>query len=234
MTYRELIYACLDLCKIFSDDSTINEEHIIFLANKYRLFLLEQKYKSGKLAIPSSNLQTICLNMEQYSLGTCEDMTLRSKEVIPAISNLTTPDVLLSTFTGITFIPFERFQYVNYNRFLRSIIYAAIGRDNHIYFKSNNTQFLYIEEAKLTGIFENAEEASNMSCDNDTNCDIYDKEYPLETALLPQLIQSVLKDILGANYRPSDEYNNARDDLANLMTFIRNNTKNNLQKQMDE
>ena len=44
MTYREIIYMCLDALKITSDDAIFNEDHILFLVNKYRNLLLQQKY----------------------------------------------------------------------------------------------------------------------------------------------------------------------------------------------
>ena len=44
MTYREIVYSVLDLLKQASDDTYFTEEHIIFLAGKYRNFLLKQYY----------------------------------------------------------------------------------------------------------------------------------------------------------------------------------------------
>ena len=44
MTYRELVYLCLDETKNISDDSTFNENHVISLLNNYRVFLIRQKY----------------------------------------------------------------------------------------------------------------------------------------------------------------------------------------------
>jgi len=40
-TYREIVYFILDSIKSLNGDSTITEEHVIFLADNYRLFLLE-------------------------------------------------------------------------------------------------------------------------------------------------------------------------------------------------
>jgi hypothetical protein len=42
-SYREIVYLVLDEIKALGGDSTITEEHVIFLANHYRLFLLDQK-----------------------------------------------------------------------------------------------------------------------------------------------------------------------------------------------
>jgi hypothetical protein len=38
---KEIVYYCLDAVKASNGDSDIAEEHVIFLATYYRLFLLE-------------------------------------------------------------------------------------------------------------------------------------------------------------------------------------------------
>jgi hypothetical protein len=42
-TYRQLIYMCLDQLKLISDDSYYTEDHIMFLLDKCRTLLLNQK-----------------------------------------------------------------------------------------------------------------------------------------------------------------------------------------------
>ena len=43
-TFKEIVYMCLDELQLSSDDATFTEEHIIFLANKYRALLLKKQY----------------------------------------------------------------------------------------------------------------------------------------------------------------------------------------------
>ena len=62
-TYKELIYIVSDLAKQQSDDTTLTERHIAFLLNKYRSYLLKQKYLNKTQEIPLSNYQTICADM---------------------------------------------------------------------------------------------------------------------------------------------------------------------------
>jgi hypothetical protein len=52
----------------------------------------------------------------------------------------------------------------------------------------------------------------------------------MEDSLTPLLIQSVVKELLGAAYRPKDQQNNANDDLADMIAFIRRNMKSAYQK----
>ena len=47
-TYREIVYMCLDEIKMVSDDSYFNQDHIIFLADKYRAFLLKKNIVSHR------------------------------------------------------------------------------------------------------------------------------------------------------------------------------------------
>ena len=58
-------------------------------------------------------------------------------------------------------------------------------------------------------------------------------EIPLEDTLVAKLIEGVIQFISSGLYKPQDKDNNAADDLSNLMTFIRNNMKSNLQKQIE-
>lgn len=40
-TYRQMVYIVLDEIKALNGDSTFTEEHVVFLLNNYRKFLIE-------------------------------------------------------------------------------------------------------------------------------------------------------------------------------------------------
>ena len=124
-------------------------------------------------------------------------------------------------------------RYVGYNKYLQNIIYASIGPDNYLYFKSNNPQYLYLEKVKMTGVFENSEEASKLQCEGDNECDILDRIFPIEESLVSPMIELVVKELLGAQYRPEDNVNNAKDDISDLATFLQRNTKSNIAKALE-
>lgn len=88
----------------------------------------------------------------------------------------------------------------------------------------------YLEKVKFTGVFSDAEEASKLECEQAESCDILDQEFPLEDAIIPPLIELIVKELSGAIYKPEDSENNAADDLA---SFIARNAKSNLQKQIE-
>lgn len=108
-------------------------------------------------------------------------------------------------------------RYVGHNRFLQNIIYASLGPDQYLYMKSSNPQYLYMEQVKMTGIFEDPERAGELPCDkdNEESCDILDKDFPIEEALVPTLIELCVKELSGSVYKPEDDKNNASDDLSN-------------------
>lgn len=222
MTYKEVIYIILDEIKGTSDDFIFNEDHILFLIDKYRAFLLKQRYSDIRKQIPESNYQTICLDLIEVpaiSGEPCEGGSyLRSKDKIPFLMPLGITRVYpIDYYQGeISFINRDRMRYVGHNKYLNNIIYCSIAPDNYLYFKSNNPQFLYLEKVRMVGIFLDSIKASSIHCDDeDKECDSLDRLFPLEDSLLPNLTELVVKELTNSIYRPDDEFNNAKDDLAN-------------------
>lgn len=214
----------LDELKLYSDDASYTEEHVMFLLGKYRTFLLKQRYSDVKKQIPESNYQTICLDLIEVpaiSGEPCEGGSyLRSKEKIPFLMKVGNPKVYpVDYYQGeITYVSRERMRYVGYNNYLKNIIYASIGPDNYLYFKSFNPQYLYLEKARMTGIFEDPQAASELQCPNEngnTVCDILDREFPIEDSLVPQLVQLIVQELYNHSRSEEDDENNAKDDLSN-------------------
>lgn len=237
-TYRQLIYLVLDELKLMSDDSSFTEDHIIFLLSKYRAFLLKQRYSDVRKEVPLSNYQTLCLDLEEHE-GieglSCEGTYMRSTKKIPEAMSVGQSRVHSGDyFNGeVTYISRDRLRYVGHNKWLQNIIYATKGPDGYLYLKSSNPQLYYLEKIKFTGVFSDAEEASELECEQPESCDILDKEFPIEDALIPPLTELVVKELSGAIYKPEDSENNATDDLANLANFLARNVKSNLQKQIE-
>lgn len=225
MKYKDIVYMVLDEIKSTSDDAFFTEEHVLLLVNNYRNFILKQRYSDIKKPIPESNYQTICLNLIQVPAIAgvpCGGGTfLRSKEKVPFMMKIGTPKVYpINYYLGeITYVSRERMRYVGYNKYLQNIIYASLGPDNYLYLQSSNPQYLYLEKIRLTGIFENIESVSDLLCDDSgdsINCDIMDKTFPIEDALVPPIIELVVKELLSAEYIPKDETNDAKDELSEI------------------
>lgn len=229
MKVNEIVYYCLDAIKAFSDDSYVNEDHIVFLLSKYRGSLLQQYHNIKKL-IPDSNYQTICLTLTSTDSIPCTNgAILKSNEEVPSLMPIGNPSIYL--FNGfesenIVFIPFTRLKAVGWNKWKKNFIYVAVGPDKHLYLSSSNPQAQYLETLRLKGLFEDFEKAFELECDEDGKpCDETERDFPLEVALVPDLIARVVKDALGMAWKTSDSNNNANDDLADIATYVRQNMK---------
>ena len=196
----------------------------MWLASKYRSMLLKQHYKDIKKDIPESNYQTICIDLEKVEAldgYPCEEgYMLRSVQEIPAtITAASTKVYPLNFYSGerIAFVSMDRMRYVGYNRWMKNIIYSSLGPDDHLWLTSQNPQYLYMKKAKVTGIFDDAQAVADLLCDDSGNhCDILDSEFPIESALLPTLIELCVKELSGSVYRPADYSNNASDDMGKM------------------
>lgn len=239
MKINEIIYYCLDAIKVFSDDASVNEDHVLFLLGKYRGSLLQQ-YHNIKKPVPDSNYQVVCLNLECAEGIPCVGgPRLVSTEKVPFMMTVGHPSILLINGLEsevIQFIPFSRLKTVGWSKWKKNFIYASIGPDRHLYMSFTNPQAKYLQNIQLKGIFEDFEKALELQCDKE-GCDLMEKEFPLEVSLVPDLIARVVKDVLGTAWRPADQKNDASDDLSDIATFVRQNMKkryNNISEGEDE
>lgn len=201
MTYRELVYMCLDEIKLSSDDSYITEDHILFLISKYRAFLLKQKYEKTNMPVAQSNYQLIHPN--PYS------------SEVPDIMTIAKPVVWLEGGPEdqyYTYVPYHRFRFVGHNKFLAKIQYCTINPENKLvigsYKERSNT------DMNFYAVFEDIVEASLFGKDEST--EILDEVCPIEADLIAGVQELVVKDILGIAYRPQDKANNSSDDLGSV------------------
>jgi hypothetical protein len=232
MLVKEIVYMVLDLAKAAtSDDSFWTEEHVIFLLKKYRSFLIKKEQDKEKATTDIASefeYQQICLDLEKVPAIDGEPCTggyyLRTTKRIPKILEGNEPRVYPIDFyqgINITFIPRDRMRYVGTNKFLRNIIYVSLGPDLHLYLTSNNPQFLYLKKLRMSAVFEDFDDISCYLCDDDgstdnTACDVLDETFPIREYLVPTLIELVVKELVGAEYKPVDEKNNAADDLPKV------------------
>lgn len=206
-----------DELKLNSGDSFFNEDHILFLIDKYRALLLKQRYTDIRKEVPYADMQSLCIDLEEIDPDTpCTPSYLRSVSKIPDIigsmENFTTINPIEGYSKHLAFVSSFRFPYVNSSKWLKNIIYVTIDTDHYLKVTSQDSQFLHLNKLKVTSVFTHPEEASKLSCDSTTtDCNYLDTEYPLESALIPYLIQSIVKELMGSKYQPEDEKNDSRD-----------------------
>ena len=223
MTLREIVFICMDEIKLHSDDSFYTEDHLVFLLNKYRSFVLKKELEKENKQLSSSNGQTICLDLIEIrdENNPCGESMLRTEQKIPNLVNDCKVSLYpVNYFEGdhIIYTTMERMRYTTYNKWTKNLIYAAKGPDDYLYIKSSNPQYLYLEKLRMKAIFEDFESAAQYACDEDGDklqCDILDMKFPIENALVPIVIELVVKELLGVKYQPRDTHNNASDDASN-------------------
>ena len=237
MTWKEIVYLVSDELKLDSDDSTFNENHIVFLLSKYRAFILNQRYKEIRKQVSSSNYQTICLDVEQITPEfDSSDNTYYLKSIVkvPGILGIGNIRIFSKDYFNaeITYITKDRMRYVGYNKYMNNIIYCTKDANEYLYFKSYNPRTLDLKNVKMNAVFEDIEDASELECEKE--CDLMDRIFPMEDSLIPAVVELVVKELLGASYRPEDSENNASDDIANLASSIQRNAKSSLAKQLTD
>lgn len=237
MTYRELVYMALDALKIHSDDAKFTEDHVVFLLNKYRAYALQQKYSKTHEGVSNSNYQVINIDLMKEIVDTpLEDyggVFKKSMRKIPGIIKIALPEVYdeREWRQEYVFTSSDRLIYVGHNRFLKNIRYCAIDKDGYLELKSSKDSIQRVLVVSMSAIFEDPNNAYDFN--NDTT-DILDRVFPLEAALVPSVLELVLKDLTNGIYKPSDDANDAQDALSNLAGFLRRNMKSQFQKQIDE
>lgn len=239
-TYRQVTYLISDELKLASKDRYYELEHIVYLMDKYRAMILKQRYGDVRRDISESNFQGIPLALEDaydYTVTNGQKLAggefLKSTIAIPKLltlsgSPLATKITKLDGFSGdYSYVNRERFKSVGHNKWLRNQVYCTVGSDDFVYFKCGNSAYLEIitlpigqttEVINGSGvlfysIFESPKDVYELDA---TVTDYLDSRYPLEDAIQPVVVDLVLKELLGALYRPKDDENNANDDLSNL------------------
>lgn len=227
MTYREVCYFVKDMLKQLGDDSTYENEHIVFLSDKYRTLLLKKYYDSIKKPVPDSCYQTIC-----FSMSSIEDPYIcsgfyyaKSNEQIPFTTEYGSIRVYSENYftSNINLVSKERFEFCGLKKYTNKLLYASIGPDRHLYIKSS--QPIYIDSIKITAVFESPIKAVEMDCVNGACAETLEVEFPLDEALIPELLQMLIQQFLSGLYRGKDPYNNANDDLSDVAKFIRASMK---------
>lgn len=224
-TFREIVYLVLDELKLTSDDATFTENHIIYLINNYRAFLLKQRYSDIKKTIHSSNYMEICLEMEEVPAMPsmpCEldFYYMKSTKKIPSLMSFGNTKVFSENYFNheIPYVDKDRMRYMGYNRFIPISVFASKGSNECLYLKSNSIDVTAITSLKMYAVFQDAVNASELLCDGIKACDILDREFPLEEALIPPLVELTVKELSRPIYAPEDKENNADDNLSEVMT----------------
>ncbi len=222
-TYRSMIYMVFDELKINSDDSVWETDHVVFLLNKYRAFLLKQRYKDLKKDVPFQAYQQLLVEMgDSTILGTAS--LSKSKKTIPNIINFngielesSVSPVLNGTVNNFTYdfnlITIDRFKYIGINKWIKNCIYCAFDYSKYLLMKSSSDVTLP-SEAIVNAVLDDPRDIINFMDEKDIPEDLIDLPFPIEEAQVTPILELVIKELGTANYLPEDGLNNAKDDFT--------------------
>jgi len=220
MTKKELIYTVFERLKINSDDMDITEEFVSFLIDSKRAMLLKQRFDAKPWAMPLETKQEICVNLELTARVPgfeCVGTILRSDAPLPESIKIKGKEGPLTirktdkTAIHVNIIPLERLPYIGSNRALAMMIYGAIDYDNRLYLISQSGKINLMTDIRVADIFEKPDVAAELECtaDSETECEIWDREYPVELSMVDDIVKLVVQDLVKTINIPEDGVNNA-------------------------
>lgn len=220
MTLREIIFDIKEIIQSYSDDSSVSEEHLAFIINNKRNLLLRQFLSNLKKPMPKEAMQLICLNLEDDPNCTEDRKLLRSTIKVPATMQSTgrsnivkafSSDISLSKYLNV--VDYHRFPFVGSERFNTRQIYITVDPDSYLKVYNPKNLHLFMEEIQIEGIFENPEEAYDLSCNASANdCDFFDAQYPIESSLIDPIKSQILNEFTLKLQVPQDTTNDGEDN----------------------
>lgn len=225
---NEITYDIRESIKELSDDTEVDNRHIIYLLNIKRAKYLRQDLNNFQKTTDNSIQQSFCMELEEVSADECGmnltcDKIIRTKKPLPrpielhlkpAITKIRPTNRLAVPFN---FISREKAPFLSAAPFGNSV-YAFVGIDYHIYFISNSDVYKLIDCISVAGIFENPlalkAYASCCGCSvEDSPCfDEMESEYPLQPHYIDLIKNEIVRDLIGTKQMPEDKDNDSNDN----------------------
>ena len=221
MTKREIIYTVFEKLKIQTDDSDVTEELISSMIDTKRAMLLKQQFAKNPWHMPIEIKQEICVGLEvadSVQGVACLGKILRTSVPLPSSIKVKGKEGPLNirkmdrTAININLVPIERLPYIGYNSFIGAMLYAAIDYDGRLYFTSTRKSHLFLEEVKVSDIFEHPDTAYKLECNTDAaTIEAWDQPYPIEVGMVDPIINMIAQDLGRTLQMPEDNVNDAED-----------------------
>ena len=85
----------------------------------------------------------------QSPINDCgETIFLKCSNPFPTLSTVGTPFISTGVIQNVrvVYVSRNRFAHVGHNKFLKNMIYCAVGADGHLYMRASNHQLQYLEK----------------------------------------------------------------------------------------
>lgn len=209
----------LDELKMVADDNFFTTDHALFLLRLHRAAFLKRSYTAIGKEPPEAYYQELCMPLELTDrtpgLG-CRGRMPRTVSPLPRVLPVGLPELYAPGYWDghMALVSRQRMRHVGHDRYRRSVIYGAVAPDGRLYLAGADPAMLHLREARLSAIFEDPAEADAWACGGGAPCDPLDAPLRAEEAHVPLIIQSVVRELSMAAYRPQDPANDSADALS--------------------
>ena len=111
----------------------------------------------------------------------------------------------------IQLVSAEGFKYPSTSAYTQKIVYAAVCPDQYLYIRSDNPQFIYLQNVNMRAVFDDLDAVADVN-----GVDILDTDFPISDSLFGLVLQYTVRELAGVQYKPADIINNARDDFGSM------------------
>ncbi len=215
ISLNTIIYDCLATIggtDLLSDDSVLSNEHVAYLANNNRAFLLRQDANKGR-SLSDNIIQVLpCVDVSQIDVSECPctvstDCTImRTVSKLPKFIELYQKDLVTrvsgADLTGIGFsiIPYARASVAGTSKWTKSNTKVFL-HNRYIYLINPPV----LKKISISGVFEDPREASQFANCDGTPCYTDDDNYPISAHMVPTLKDLIMKDLKIQVSVPSDQ-----------------------------
>ena len=217
-TFGQAIYALRERIRQHSDDSDFEDLYLLYELNIQRALYYRNEYNKNNRIIDDQAKQVICVELIDASTSESScDITgcniLKSKKKIPkllelhekiALTNITTTDLNTIPFV---YVPFSSFFFAGKTRFNKNSVYVTLNPNGHVFVKSSNPNFNFIEKILIYGIFEETLEA--LSYPEDCLDNYFEKKYPASAHVLTYILAMTADILVKKMQIPRDTTNNS-------------------------
>lgn len=221
ITLRKIVYDISELLNIESDDSRFSEDHIAYMVHNKRNALMKNYMAKLNKEFPKAAIQSLCMSLEQDDNCFDDQTVVKSILKLPSTLNNTGRSNIIRAYgknmhfiKNMNIIDYVRLPYVKHGKFNSKQVYIAVDPDDYLIIYNTDDRHLLMEDIRIEGIFEDPEEAYNLSCEENEK-DFWDTPYPLESALVDMLKTEVVKELTTKYKVPTDEINDGEDITTN-------------------